>query len=831
MIRSEDSVQAIPEVSAAPGSGVPPKAILLFSDGTGNSSAKLFKTNVWRLYEAVELGPAPQGAQVQIAFYDNGVGTSGFRPVALLGGIFGWGLKRNVLRLYTFLCRNYRRDDKIYAFGFSRGAFTIRVLVALIARQGILTGHKESDLAYLVHDAYRDYCRENFPRRWPRFLAQGIRGVRDGYISLKRRIRGQIRYRQTERLYEDIEFVGVWDTVSAYGGPFAELTRGIDDWVWPLSMPNYRLSARVRRARHALSLDDERDAFWPLLWDEHLEWEQVIRGGEYYYQDADGELKTGKRPVSGNRLRQVWFAGVHSDVGGGYPDESLSYTSLTWMMDELRDDLRFIPQFVDRATALANPLGPIHDSRAGLAAYYRYQPRKIAAFLDPPDHKSVSLRDPWAMGSPPHGLLRRALVHESVLARIASGVDNYAPSALPATFIPILSTGPVARCALSKANLHSLSRSPNERKCRYERQENEWDSVWRRRLTYFLTVIATFVLLALPVIPLLDSLDDICSDDRCFAQEISNTALIFLPESFRGWLTPWAERPIGTLVLLIAIFALVWSGKRAERRFRDDVRQSWEDFRNGIFEGKPREPATHDPATPLRRFRESRAYQFVLFDIKWRFLPLLFGISTLLAIVYASVVLVTQAAYAVVEPHSYFCEPEAAAPGPNFHVQDWCNDTGQDVRSGRSYRLVLTPNPEDPWNDGWNRVLWFEADEIPAGPRGVTEETPPMMLGRPLKRVTKARWLQPVVEVRAEQLGRLRRWQWLVGEDIELREVHFRPRGDGRYESGKLCSRRSGRVYLFANDAAPLLLPLLYRNNGGSAHVEVEQDGTICTPE
>ena len=59
MVRSEESVQAIPEVSAAPGSGVQPKAILLFSDGTGNSSAKLFKTNVWRLYEAVELGPAP----------------------------------------------------------------------------------------------------------------------------------------------------------------------------------------------------------------------------------------------------------------------------------------------------------------------------------------------------------------------------------------------------------------------------------------------------------------------------------------------------------------------------------------------------------------------------------------------------------------------------------------------------------------------------------------------------------------------------------------------------------------------------------------------------
>lgn len=823
MVRSEESVQSIPEVSAAPGSGIQPKAILLFSDGTGNSSAKLFKTNVWRLYEAVELGPAPAGAQVQIAFYDNGVGTSGFRPVALLGGIFGWGLKRNVLRLYTFLCRNYRKDDKIYAFGFSRGAFTIRILVALIARQGILTGQKDSDLAYLVHDAYRDYCRDNFPRRWPRALARGIRSVRDAVIRFKRFVRGQIRYAQTARSYDDIEFVGVWDTVAAYGGPFAELTRGIDDWVWPLSMPNYRLSARVRRARHALSLDDERDAFWPLLWDEHLEWEQVFRGGEFFYQDSDGALKTGLRPVSGSRLRQVWFAGVHSDVGGGYPDESLSYTSLTWMMDELRDDLRFIPQFVDRAAALANPLGPIHDSRAGVAAYYRYQPRKIAAFLDPPDHKTASLRDPGAMGATPHGLLRRVLVHESVLARIASGVDNYAPSALPSKFIPILSTGPVARSSLSNANLASLTRSHGERKSRYERQENEWDSVWRRRVTYFLTVIATIVLLALPVIPWLASLDDICSDDRCFAQEISNTALIFLPETFRGWLTPWAERPIGTLALLVAILVLIWSGKRAERRFRDEVRQTWEDFRNGYFKGK--QP---DDPTPLRNSRESRAYQFVLFDVKWRFLPLMFGIGSLLAVLYAGTVLLTQASYAIAEPHAYFCDRETASPGPNFQVQDWCNDIGAEVQSERSYRLSLTPG--QPWNDGWDRVLWIDTDEIPAGPQGVAEETLPMMIGRPLKRVTKARWLQPVVEVRAQQTGWLRRWQWLVGEDIELREVHFRPRQDGTYLSDPLCSRRSGRVYLFANDAAPLLLPFLYRNNGGSAHVEVEQDRSACQP-
>jgi uncharacterized protein (DUF2235 family) len=67
-----------------------PKSIILFSDGTGNSSAKVFKTNVWRMYEAVDLGPSPDGNRDQISFYDDGVGTSNFKFLAALGGAFGW---------------------------------------------------------------------------------------------------------------------------------------------------------------------------------------------------------------------------------------------------------------------------------------------------------------------------------------------------------------------------------------------------------------------------------------------------------------------------------------------------------------------------------------------------------------------------------------------------------------------------------------------------------------------------------------------------------------------------------------------------------------------
>jgi hypothetical protein len=117
-----------------------PRNIVLLSDGTGNSSAKLMKTNVWRMYEAVDLTKGDQ-----LALYDNGVGTSSFKPLAILGGALGWGLKRNVRTLYMFACANYQPGDRIFAFGFSRGAFTIRVLMGLIADQGLITTAKGGD--------------------------------------------------------------------------------------------------------------------------------------------------------------------------------------------------------------------------------------------------------------------------------------------------------------------------------------------------------------------------------------------------------------------------------------------------------------------------------------------------------------------------------------------------------------------------------------------------------------------------------------------------------------------------------------------------------------
>ena len=142
----------------------PPKKLFVFSDGTGNSAAKLAKTNVWRLYEMLEKNSTRNPKQ--IAIYDNGVGTSALRPMMLLGGVFGVGLKSNVLQLYEFICRHYEPEAEIYLIGFSRGAFTMRLLAALIGKMGILkvgTGEGQvriEDLSHYSKLAYQELVSE-----------------------------------------------------------------------------------------------------------------------------------------------------------------------------------------------------------------------------------------------------------------------------------------------------------------------------------------------------------------------------------------------------------------------------------------------------------------------------------------------------------------------------------------------------------------------------------------------------------------------------------------------------------------------------------------------
>ena len=528
--------------------GATTKSIVLFSDGTGNSSAKLFKTNVWRMYEAVDLGPAAAGKRPQIWYYDDGVGTSSFKPLAALGGAFGWGLKRNVLDIYRFACRNYRDGDDIYAFGFSRGAFTARLVVALIASEGLVRSDDEAALERKSIAAYRNFRRHFLPRRlqWPTKLARRLRAA---FIWLVDRLHRPRRapYDPRENVRPGVRFIGVWDTVAAYGGPITEITRAIDNWFFPLSMPDYHLDEKVCCARHALAIDDERDAFQPLLWDEVHEKTLEEQG-----------------KVEADRLLQVWFTGMHADVGGGYPDESLSYVSLLWMMEEAeRAGLRTLDVIKDRILALASSFGPIHNSRAGVAAYYRYQPRKIAAWLDPATPSTLGLRDPVITDNSgrSRGLLQSVKVHESVVNRIATGTDRYAPIALPGHFdiFPPQKHGEnvpqadsetqtaehsnAAPRSMLDAHLREVVNDKALEQARDAGLEAVWNLVWWRRVIYFVTLAATLLLLGLPLILGVLPTAPLLTDGRTWIGGVIRLLTIVLPSFAGRWVEVYADNP------------------------------------------------------------------------------------------------------------------------------------------------------------------------------------------------------------------------------------------------------------------------------------------------
>ncbi len=366
------------------------KNIILLSDGTGNGAAKRNKTNVWRLYDALDLH-----REDQVAFYDDGVGSQEFLPFKLIGGIFGWGLKRNVRELYKFLCRNYKDGDKIYLFGFSRGAFTVRMLAGMIDYCGLYTDYSkdEQKLDQVVRDNYNAF-RSRF---------------KTGLLTLGLRIFFGKKKPEKSTLHTPvIEFIGVWDTVDAYGLPIDELAKAWNLLIYPLSFPDYTLSTKVKKACHALSVDDERKTFHPVLWDEQNETDPA-------------------------RIEQVWFPGAHSDVGGGYSRYTLSLVTLDWMISKVEADnptvgtpgLHLIPQRRDEFDKHSDWHGQQHDSRTMFGAYYRYSPRNIQALCT---------------GSKNEVYIDKPKIHRSVMERIIGNVVPYAPTGLPEQY-EVVATG------------------------------------------------------------------------------------------------------------------------------------------------------------------------------------------------------------------------------------------------------------------------------------------------------------------------------------------------------------------------------------------------------
>ena len=362
------------------------KNIIICSDGTGNTAIKGRGTNVFKLFEAVDLNGHRSDPRLtpQIALYDDGVGTENFKPLKILAGATGFGLSRNVRQLYKELVRVYDPGDRIFLFGFSRGAFTVRSLVGFIATCGILdrTDLKSaSRLQSAVRKAYRHYRR-----CYRTALGKLFHGLRSRLFKLKTDEAHIEKFKDKRSVKPDpsITFIGVWDTVDAVGLPF-HIGDIINSVFYRFKFPDQKLSKSVERACHALALDDERHSFHPLLWDETDE--------------------------TSPRVEQVWFAGAHSNVGGGYPKQGMSLVALDWMLNKASESgLRIIASDRTLYADHANIDDKLYDPRAGLGMFYRWKPRDMMKICE-------------TNGVEPK-------LHMSVLERIAHGTEDYSPGNL-----------------------------------------------------------------------------------------------------------------------------------------------------------------------------------------------------------------------------------------------------------------------------------------------------------------------------------------------------------------------------------------------------------------
>jgi hypothetical protein len=279
------------------------KRLVICCDGTWNRPDTANVTNVEKIARTIETDLRRTGGVQQLVLYLSGVGSSGYFVDRILGGAFGFGLFNNIRAGYRFLALNYDPGDEIFVFGFSRGAYTARSLVGMVGRVGLLT--REALVADKLGEAVERY-----------------RAGPDG-ASAFARTPEQFRAAYCHRDVS-VRLLGVFDTVGALGVPGAVSRRH--------QFHDVTLGPIVTCARQALALDERRLKFEPCLWEAPEE--------QRIADEAQG------------RVRQVWFTGVHSDVGGGYPVCGLSDTTLLWMTSEARAcglvfDRRLLDVYVD----------------------------------------------------------------------------------------------------------------------------------------------------------------------------------------------------------------------------------------------------------------------------------------------------------------------------------------------------------------------------------------------------------------------------------------------------------------------------------------------------
>jgi len=329
------------------------KNIVICADGTWNRPEedlkKDYPTNVLKVARAI--APVSDGGAEQVVFYDWGLGSYHDEFTA---GAFGAGINKNIQDCYRFIVQNYAIGDRLYFFGFSRGAFTVRSLAGLLNNCGIL---KKSN-ARLIARAFEIYKDpdikpdDDFSKNW-----------RNRY-SVKAdlsQLTGAARRAYTDEGHAKIHFIGVWDTVGALGVPLSLLSFFNKEHMFH----DNKIGPNIVTARHALAIDERRDDFKPTIWKQR----------------------------SGVDIQQVWFAGCHADIGGGLePDADgsrLSDYPLQWITREAVGQGLSLAEHQEDDLVLSKT-SLLHESYEGkwlLAGQYK---RPVISYFK--IHESVKMR-------------------------------------------------------------------------------------------------------------------------------------------------------------------------------------------------------------------------------------------------------------------------------------------------------------------------------------------------------------------------------------------------------------------------------------------------------
>lgn len=288
-----------------------PKSLIICCDGTWNLPDQGGgPTNVTKMARAIL--PRAKNSDLQLVYYDEGVGT-GNSIDRWLGGSFGIGLGANVQQAYRFLALNYEPGDQIIMFGFSRGAYTVRSLAGLVSLVGLL---RKGDL-------------DQMPNVWSYYRTPPA----DRRVDF-------IDARWVGERRPEISLMGVWDTVGALGIPgnfLGRIGRRRHEF------HDVALGKKIKRAYQALAIDERRRLYVPAVWDT-------------------------TKSVEGQIVEQVWFAGAHSNVGGGYSDPILSDQAFMWMVMKAGPLLDFDEDYLkNRVERLADDeaRGRLVDSAEG----------------------------------------------------------------------------------------------------------------------------------------------------------------------------------------------------------------------------------------------------------------------------------------------------------------------------------------------------------------------------------------------------------------------------------------------------------------------------------